>query len=280
MNRLHRRLIVAAWFAASLLLVLLLTLLFIPDRELQGVVSRALEQQGYVFRVSKFGKAFPLGVDARNVEIGIEKGVLVKADEVSVRLRLIPLLIGSLEFEFSARIGAGTVSGEYSPTKGGSAILEVKRLQLEEIPFFKTIAGAAVKGDMNINGNLRELKKSASGEVQLEVRGADLQGVKIGDTPLPDSTYQSVRGVLRLKAGRANIESFTLQGDGIFARLKGDMPFGEAPSATPLNLTLELMPKPEFLEKQKFVFLLLAKYISTPGSYLIPVRGTLAKPTI
>jgi hypothetical protein len=40
------------------------------------------------------------------------------------------------------------------------------------------------------------------------------------------------------------------------------------------------MPKPEFLEGQKFVFLLLTKYLTTPGHYQIPVRGTLAKPVI
>jgi hypothetical protein len=40
------------------------------------------------------------------------------------------------------------------------------------------------------------------------------------------------------------------------------------------------MPKPGFLESQKFVFLLLTKYLTTPGHYQIPVRGTLAKPVI
>jgi type II secretion system protein N len=53
-------------------------------------------------------------------------------------------------------------------------------------------------------------------------------------------------------------------------------PLGDAP----LNLTLELMPKPAFLERQKFVFLLLAKYLISPGNYRIPINGTLARPAI
>jgi len=32
------------------------------------------------------------------------------------------------------------------------------------------------------------------------------------------------------------------------------------------------------MEKQKYVFLLLAKYLISPGAYQIPIRGTLAKP--
>jgi len=280
MTRLHHRLIVGAWCTAALLLLLFLTLVFIPDRELQGVITRMLEQHGYSFSATEFGKTLPLGLNARNVTIGNENGPLVKADKASIRLRLLPLLIGRVQLTFAARIGAGLVSGEYSPTGGGSAALEVKRLQLEDIPFFKTAADATVKGDLVIHAKIREMHKKATGEVQLEVRGADLRGIKIGETPLPDAGYHTVRGMLRLNGGRANLESFTLQGDDVFVRLKGGLTLGASPAATPVNLTLELMPKPQFLEKQKFVFLLLSKYITSPGSYQIPIKGTLAKPSI
>jgi hypothetical protein len=41
-----------------------------------------------------------------------------------------------------------------------------------------------------------------------------------------------------------------------------------------------MMPKPAFLERQKFIFLLLMRYQSSPGAYSIPIRGTLAHPAI
>lgn len=40
------------------------------------------------------------------------------------------------------------------------------------------------------------------------------------------------------------------------------------------------MPRPEFLEKQKYIFLLLLKYQTSPGHYQLPVRGTLGKPSV
>jgi hypothetical protein len=40
------------------------------------------------------------------------------------------------------------------------------------------------------------------------------------------------------------------------------------------------MPKPEFIDKQKLVFLLLAKFMASPGVYRVPIRGTLLKPEI
>jgi hypothetical protein len=45
-------------------------------------------------------------------------------------------------------------------------------------------------------------------------------------------------------------------------------------------MILEIMPKPEFLEKQKLVFMLLARFMTSPGVYTVPIRGTLLKPVI
>jgi hypothetical protein len=51
-------------------------------------------------------------------------------------------------------------------------------------------------------------------------------------------------------------------------------------TAAPLNVTLEMMPKPEFLIQQKLVFLLFARFLVTPGHYRIPITGTLQEPKI
>lgn len=280
MNRLRKNILIAVAAVSALFLLVFLTIAFIPDRELQGVVSRILEKKGYTFSAGTFGKTFPLGIAGKKIVVGDDRGPMLKADDLSLRLKILPLFIGQVRLALDARIGSGEIVAEYALTGGGSADLEIKRLQLEEIPFFKTVAGAAVKGDLTVQGTIKNLKKNAMGEIKLAVRGADMQGVKIGEMPLPDAAYHTVQGILKLSSGKAALESFSLQGDGLFVRLKGDVPVGAAPATTPLNLTLELMPKPEFMEKQKFVFLLLAKYLVSPGSYQIPIRGTLARPSI
>lgn len=60
-------------------------------------------------------------------------------------------------------------------------------------------------------------------------------------------------------------------------RLSGELPQGVT---EPVNLLLEIMPKPEYLEKQKLVFLLLAKFMASPGVYRVPITGTILKPEI
>lgn len=270
----------AAGIPAALLLFIIFIIILIPATEIEKVVSGAVERAGYTFRATEFGKALPLGIKVRNLEIADERGPLLRADSAAVRLRLLPLFAGKVSFSYRAAIGNGEINGDFSPFSGGAANVEISHLRLEDIPFFQTATGARIKGDLQAQGSFSGKGNSARGEARLEVKNVELAEVKISGMPLPDASYDTVRGALKASNGKAALESFTLQGGGLYVRLKGDFPVTTPPGAAPLNLTLELMPKPEFLEKQKFVFLLLAKYVTSPGAYQIPIRGTLAKPAI
>lgn len=276
----RRLLLAAAGTVAGIFLTLVFTLILVPSREIGGLVARGFERQGYTFQAARFGKAFPLGVSAKGVQIAGERGTLLRLDRASVRLSLLPLLTGQLVCAFDGQVGSGRISGEYSLRKNGKGSLEVRGVRLEDVPFFKTVAGAEAKGIMSVDASLRGTPPQTSGELRLEVKGAELRGVKIAETPLPDASYETVRGMVRIASARAVLESFALQGEGIYIRLKGDFPLSKPLGASPLNLTLELMPQPAFLDRQKLVFMLLAKYLVTPGHYQLPIRGTLAKPIL
>jgi type II secretion system protein N len=195
-------------------------------------------------------------------------------------LRLLPLLAGKVSFSLQARIGNGDISGDYPLMSEGETQIDFKHVRLEDIPYFRTATGAGVKGDLQAQGSFHGKGNGTRGEAWLEVKNVELSGVKISGMPLPDASYDLVRGALKVSGGKAVLESFTLQGEGLYVRLKGNFPVTTPLGAAPLNVTLELMPKPDFLEKQKFVFLLLSKYLISPGNYQIPIRGTLAKPVI
>jgi type II secretion system protein N len=277
----RRWLFVAAGTAGAIVLFLFLTLFLVPDREYKELAARLLEREGYTLRAARFGLAFPLGIKAVDLEIANDNGPLLKARKAAVRLRLLPLMTGKVTFGYRVDIGAGQISGDFSP-RNGEIRIEASGIRLEDLPFFQTVTGAYVKGDTRLSGSLtgKEKGKEPGGELRLEIKAANVSGVKIGEIPLPDADYSTVQGMIRRKGNVFTLESFTLQGEGLYVRLKGDFPLATPPGNAPLNLTLELMPKPEFLEKQKFVFLLLAKYLVSPGSYQVPIRGTLAKPLI
>lgn len=275
-----RPLKICAGILVGSVLFLALTALLIPSGELLGLVNRQLAREGYELQAKTFSLAFPVGLKGTGLELRSDKGAVLKADRLAVRLQLLPLLTGRVKVSLAAGIGSGSVNGVATLVKTRQLQLEASGVSLEEVPFFVSVTGAQVKGLLSLKGDVQSRAGATTGTLQLEVKGADLRGVKLGEMPLPDATYQTVQGMLRFTGNKASLESFSLQGESLFVRLKGDTPLMAPMAAAPLNLTLELMPKPDLLEKQKFVFLLLTKYLDSPGHYLIPVRGILGKPLI
>lgn len=276
----RRTLYLVCGIPAALLCFLFLTLLFIPNRAIEGVLVRAAGNAGYTLNCSGFGKSFPVGFKAKELRLSSPKGPLLELSDAKVRLELLPLLGGKLRLACRARIGAGELEGSFDLGREQGWNLQCRGVRLEEIPFFTTVAEARIKGELKLNGKVAAKKEGGSGDLQLEVRGAEVAGVKVGAMPLPDAAYKEVRGMLRIEKGQALLKSFTLNGDGIYVRLTGDAALGNPLGSSPLNLNMEMMPKPSFLERQKFVFLLLTKYQSSPGAFSIPIHGTLAHPAI
>ncbi len=270
----------AAGVIAGLLLFLFLTLHFIPNRALQGVAERAAAREGYTLAITGFGKAFPVGIKAHRIEIASEKGPLLVLDGPVIRLQLLPLMIGKVRLHCAARVGGGDLDAVATISGPGRLRLDGSGIRTEDIPWFRTVAGARVKGKMGFELDAAGPLSKADGSVRVEVKGADLKGVAIHGVPLPDAGFDTVRGALKITGGTATLESFALQGPSMYMRLKGTVTLGNSLGASPINMTLEMMPQPAFLEDQKLVFLLLARYMVTPGQYAVPITGTFAAPVI
>lgn len=263
----------------ALVLLMVLTVILVPVAEVKGVVTRALAREGYVVETEEFRKSFPLGFGVKNAEIRDERGLLLKLDSATFRLKFLPLFIGKIVLDADARIRDGEVSASYQP-RTSQISLRSERLRLQDLPLLQVASGANLQGELFLDGSFRGKGTALNGALRMEIKQAELSGIKVSEMPLPDASYETIRGMFRVSSGTGNLESLTFQGDGIYIRLKGTLAMAKSVGAAPLNLTIELMPKPEFLEKQKLVFLLLAKYQKSPGSYQIPVTGTLLNPVI
>lgn len=263
----------------SLVLLLVLTVLLVPVGEVKGVVTRALAREGYLFQAEEFRKSFPLGIGVTNAELRDERGVLLKLDSATFHLKLLPLCIGKIVFDANARIRDGEMSASYQP-RTSQLSFRSEGIMLQDLPLLQVVTGANLQGELFLEGSFAGRGTALHGDLRMEIKRAELSGIKVSDMPLPDASYETIRGMFRATGGRGNLESLTFQGDGIYIRLKGTLAMAKSVGAAPLNVTIELMPKPDFLEKQKLVFLLLAKFQKSPGSYQIPVTGTLLSPVI
>ncbi len=278
--KLQRWLKMLAAGVGGLLLLLTLTLLLLPSRELVGVVQRVLAQQGMQLDVGQVSKAFPLGLSAQQVMLSSNQGTMLTADRLVCRFHLLPLLVGRRQWSVDATIGSGSLRLGGTIGKRAHLTIASSNLRLEKLPILKTALGGSVQGTLGINGTLTGTGPAVKGTLQLEAAAIDLRDVSLGGLRLPNSLYRTMRGQLNVANGTVTLQSLALDGEGIYARLKGTFPVTTPPTAAPLSLTLELMPKPEFMERQKLIFLLLARFMSSPGNFQIPVKGTLGAPSV
>lgn len=253
--------------------------LFFPTERVDSAIERQLEPQGLKLSPGAHKTLLP-GLAWNNLSLSSPQGLLLHCDRLKIRPLLLPLIAGRAVFSGSALVGKGSLNLRYALNGKEALDLSSSDINLSEIPFFKTILGAKTAGVLWSQGKLLRGSRGLNGDLKLEVRQLEFSGIRLGAFPLPDAAGLKTQGMIRVIDSRARLESFTLEGDGLYMRLSGDLPTGPNAGAAPLNLTLEIMPKADFLEKQKLVFMLLAKFMVSPGVYRLPIRGTLLKPEI
>jgi type II secretion system protein N len=269
----------AALTLAWLALLIVCVYIFFPSRRIDALVGQALSPQGLTLTPAVHKSLLP-GLAWDNAMLSSRQGPLLHFDRLSVRPLLLRLLTGRIVLGSTAVQGGGRLSLEHRLSGRQTLLLNADRLALAEMPFFRTVLGARVGGSLWSEGLVTRGPKGWDGELKLEISQLEFSGIRMGAFPLPDAANLNSKGMVRITDGRARLESLTLQGEGIYMRLSGDLPSGVNANAAPLNLVLEIMPKPEFIDKQKLVFLLLAKFMASPGVYRVPIRGTLLKPEI
>jgi type II secretion system protein N len=269
----------AGLLAALLALFLMFIYLLFPTSSVDAFLAQALSRQGLTLAPAAHKTLLP-GLAWDNLVLSSERGPLLNCERLQVRALLLPLFVGRAAVTGGLTIGSGHLEIRYALNGKAALNLDADGISLADIPFFKNVLGAKAAGNLWSQGTLKRDAKGLSGDLKLEVKQLELSGVKLGAFPLPDAENLKTQGMIRVLDGKARLESFTLEGEGIYMRLSGDFPSGANAAVTPLNMSLEMMPKPEFLEKQKLVFLVLAKFMTSPGVYKLPIRGTLLKPEI
>jgi type II secretion system protein N len=265
-------------FAGSALFLIFLYLFF-PVSRVNVLLNKTLSTQGLSMSPGAHKTVLP-GLAWDESVLATERGALLRFNHLGIRPQLTRLLAGRLMLQARASLASGTLFVDYGLTGNQALTLAADQIRLDEVPLFQTVLAGKAAGILRSNGSIRRSAKGLDGEIQLEVKQLELSGVKLGGFALPDVSRLASQGMIRVTAGQARLESFTIQGNGIHMRLSGDLPMGAQAATAPLNMMLEIMPKPEFLDSQKLVFLLLAKFMTSPGVYRIPVRGTLLKPEI
>lgn len=264
---------------AALFLFILFSYALFPVSGIESAIVMALSRQGLTLTPQVHKTVLP-GLAWDDLLLSSEQGALMSCERLQIRPLFLPLFSGRAVVSGRMMTGKGELSVKYAINGKTALELEADRLALSDIPFFKSVLGAKAGGNLWSSGVLLRGAKGLNGDLKLEVKQLGFSGVRLGAFPLPDASNLKTQGMIRVSDNKARLESFTLEGEGIYMRLSGDIPSGGNAAVSPLNMTLEIMPKPDFLEKQKLVFMLLAKFMTAPGIYRVPIRGTFIKPEI
>jgi type II secretion system protein N len=277
MNR--QRLYWVACIVTGVLMLPFLALQLIPDQAIEQAAVRLLASHGITMQARQFTVGFPASVSTSDLTLGTTTDTLFKADQLRVRPRFFPLLLGRLSLVLDGRIGAtGRLEGhvQVAPRIKGQVL--VNQLQLGDLPALTSAFGNGVSGAARIDLTLSESSRNdLGGEIKLQIRNLRLQQVRLASLPLPDVTFPEVRGMATLQGQTITVNNLALQGTDLYARISGTVNL--APQA-PLQLQLELMPEAELLASQQSVFLLMLPFQQAPGSYRLPIVGTLQNPQL
>jgi len=255
-----------------------LTLLFIPDAAVQHAVSQTLAARGIKLQAGQIKTTLPFGISATRLALADSATELITLERLSLQLRLLSLLSGKLALTVAAETGPGTLSGTVTLWPRLQGALQITNLELADIPLLATASGGTIKGTTQIDLSLQSASPAGTnGTARLMIRNLQLKGVRISSMPLPDVNFPELRGIVTTKGQTVRIDNLALQGNGIYLRLTGTASLS---AGSPLNLNLELMPSAEFLEQQKSVFLFMIPYQVSPGSYKLPITGSLTNPQL
>jgi type II secretion system protein N len=234
----------------------------ITDQVLIGMAEKTLTGSGLRIDVTGLKKGFFFEIKAARITLSKSDRRLLFIDDFTGTINPFNMLAGRPPLRFVGTLGGGRVDGQAGFFRGSPATVRVERAHIKEIPFFGL---SGLEGSGTLSGELRTAK--GKGYVEFAVEDTRLKTVSYGGVPVPLDVFREARGALQIGGTAVKIVSFSLEGDGIYARVRGNI------TGKTLNASLELMPDSSF--RDAIVFSALGRYRESPGYYVIPITTTL-----
>lgn len=244
--------------AAVPVLIILIWLFAVPEDLIQEKIEGAISNAGQgniSASMTGFRKGFFISVYADSLEIKIDNTPALTITDLTGRLNPGELIKARFIFSVKGNIGTGRLNGLLKYP--ADAEIQIDSSELSAVSYLSSLG---VKGDGHLSGNIS--LKDNSAKITFQVPDLAVQESAIM-VPFVD-TFHKAQGVLSVTGNIVKFESVSLEGEKGYARLKGDITNGVK------NLSLELMPVMDRLNSLESM--LIAKYLVSPGYYVVPVK--------
>jgi type II secretion system protein N len=165
-------------------------------------------------------------------------------DQMTLRVKLLPLLIGRQTVSFTARLAGGGIEGVIS-RKGQQAKMDfqVKGLILDRVPLSPWLGPGAVRLGGKLFGKAdltaQELANPAkwAGEMEFQLGPGKVYPFKAQGVPVEEISYTRGDLKLKIKDGAANLETLKLLGPDLPLDVKGSISLRAPLSQSYLDIT-------------------------------------------
>ncbi|HEX8949585.1 MAG TPA: type II secretion system protein GspN, partial [Dissulfurispiraceae bacterium] len=187
--------------------------------------------------------------------------LLFSVDNLSGRINPFSLFLIRLPLTFEGEAGGGRFSGRVELLRGkGETDIKVDGMSMEKVPFFEEIG---MGGSGTLAGTLKML--GGTGSMKFSIKDLRFDSGTLFGIPIAPDMFRIARAALTIQGGVLRIDSFSLEGSGVYARIKGNIAGGKP------DLTLEIMSDSPAADLAPSLALL-DNYRISPGYYVIPVK--------
>lgn len=236
----------------------------ITDEMVIGMIQNSVADGDMKVEIETFKKGLFFTFTSPHIALTKSGRPLIMMDDVAAQVNPLNLLTGRPPVKFRGDLGGGRINGEIGLFKGGTTDFRLDGANIAEIPFFRLIG---LEGRGALSGELKT--RGTTGDIKFTVKDTRLRTASFGGVPVPLEIFREAKGAMTLEGPTLSIVSFTMEGEGIYARIRGKI------AGKTLNVTLELMPDASF-RGEAIMLAALTNYKVSPGYYVIPITKTLA----
>jgi type II secretion system protein N len=288
-----RRLAYAAFTLVAFLFALRQT--FPVDAVAERLMLEAAAR-GWQLRMADVAPAGVVGVRMEGVTLEAANGARVPLDELTAKLRLLPLVAGRRAVDFHARLYDGRVQGTAEEGGGRQRLVaRVADVDLGRAAAVRGLAGVdlagTVSGDVDLAVDAKEPAKSTGridlGIAQAAIRGGAVPVGAMGGAPLtlPRIGLGTVTAKAAVNDGKATFETLTakgddleVEGDGLYFVVQPRLAVAPIFGRAKLRFSEKLWEKEGAAGMRGIVEMALAAGKGRDGSYGLQLFGTLGKP--
>jgi type II secretion system protein N len=236
----------------------------VSDALIMSFFNTALNEKGLHADMSGMRKGFFFNFEAGRLTIDRSGVALITIENVRGKIDPFSPFVFRLTFLLSGDVGGGSINTRLDLLRNKKLLsITIDKSEIENIPLLSTMG---LTGTGIFSGDLRA--ENDFGEIKFNIDNVDIKTASFGGIPVPLEMFSGIKGLLSLSGNTTEIKSLTLEGEGIYARVQGNI------SAGRINLDLELMPEASFKERNP-VFSLLEQYKISPGYYSVPIISNL-----